>query len=51
MPSFPPCLTPADDGIFRPRRRRSGTVSKTFPEYLLVREKIGHARGDFASSG
>ena len=36
LPSFPPCLTPADDGIFRAGGGGPGMVSKTFPEYLLV---------------
>ena len=47
-PAFLPCLTPANDGIFRPRRRRAGTVSKTSRRNLPIR-KIGRARGDFAA--
>ncbi len=49
LPSFPPCLIPAVDGIFRPGGGRSGTVSKDVRESLPDREKIGHARGDFAA--
>src|SRR5882757_6240265 len=49
MPSFPPCLTPADDGIFRPRRRRSRDGFQDVPGIPAGHEKIGHARGDFAA--
>jgi len=43
--SFPPCLTPAIDGIFRPGGGRLGTDSKDVLENLSVLGKIGHARG------
>src|SRR4051812_36562916 len=40
MPSFPPCLIAAVDGIFRPGGGRPGTVSKSVQESLRDREKL-----------
>lgn len=42
---FPPCLTPAVDGIFRPGGGRPGTVSKSVQESLRDREKLATREG------
>ena len=44
-PSFPPCLIPAVDGIFRPGGGRSGTVSKTSGRACPIREKLAAREG------
>jgi len=45
MLSFPPCLIPAVDGIFRPGGGRPGTVSKNVQESLRDREKLATREG------
>src|SRR5882672_3164679 len=45
VPSFPPCLIPAVDGIFRPGGGRSGTVSKTSGRACPNREKLATRDG------
>jgi len=43
--SFPPCLTPAIDGIFRPGGGRLGTDSRDVRENLPVKGKLATREG------
>jgi hypothetical protein len=45
MPSFPPCLIPAVDGIFRPGGGRPGIVSKNIQESLPTGKKLATREG------
>ena len=45
MPCFPPCLTHAIDGIFRPGGGRLGDGFEDVQELLPEQGRIGLARG------